>query len=334
MHKNEMTIKQTKTATMKKNIVNELIIEMKKRIPEGQSIVNYLTDVLCMGKEAIYRRLRGEVAFTFQEIALISHKLGISIDQIIGNHLGSRVTFDLNLLHSDNPLESYYEILTRYLQIFNYLKGEDNLEIYTASNVISFTLYSSYEHLSKFRLMRWVYQNDKIKTPNSLADFQAPEKVIQAHKKLSEVMKESNISHFIWDANIFISFIKEVAYFNKLNLISDEDVKCLKEDLYQLVSQLEQLSIQGEFKTGHKVSIYLSNIDIEATYSYVRKKEIEFSLLRVYSINSMDSQNPYICETQKNWIQSLKRHSTLISGSGEAERIAFFEEQRRHIGTL
>lgn len=103
-------------------IVNELIAAMKERIPRGINLANYLTDALCMGKEAVYRRLRGEVAFTFDEIAMISCKLGISIDQIIGNHQSNRVTFDLNLLHSPNPLESYYEIIERYLRIFNYVK--------------------------------------------------------------------------------------------------------------------------------------------------------------------------------------------------------------------
>lgn len=74
------------------------------------------------GKEAVYRRLRGEVAFTFDEVALISHKLGISIDQIVGNHLSNRATFDLNLQNSPDPIDSYYEILERYLRIFNYVK--------------------------------------------------------------------------------------------------------------------------------------------------------------------------------------------------------------------
>ena len=55
-----------------------------------------------MGKEAVYRRLRGEVSFTREEVALISRRLGISIDQIIGNHLSDRVTFDLNLFKSSD----------------------------------------------------------------------------------------------------------------------------------------------------------------------------------------------------------------------------------------
>ena len=94
---------------MKDSIVNELITAMKDRLPPGQNLANFLTDTLCIGREAVYRRLRGEVAFTIDEV--------VSWDQIIGNHLYNRVTFDMNLLRSANAIESYYEIIDRYLRI-------------------------------------------------------------------------------------------------------------------------------------------------------------------------------------------------------------------------
>lgn len=181
----------------------ELINQMKERIPPGHNLANYLTDTLYMGKEAVYRRLRGEVAFTFDEIAVISHNLGISIDQIIGNHLSNRVTFDLNLLHSPNLMESYYEIVERYLRIFQLVNGDENSETYSATNTIPFTLYSSYEYLSKFRICRWIYQNGKMKTPNSLSDMHVPEKIINAHKKLSESIRKVGKTYFVWDSNVF-----------------------------------------------------------------------------------------------------------------------------------
>ena len=59
---------------MKNKIVNELITAMKARVPEKQNLAGYLADTLCMGKEAVYRRLRGEVSFTLEEVALISRR--------------------------------------------------------------------------------------------------------------------------------------------------------------------------------------------------------------------------------------------------------------------
>ena len=164
--------------------------------------------------------------------------------------------------------------------------------------------------------------------------MQVDEKIVNAHKKLSESVKQCPKTYFIRDSNIFLSFIKEIKYFASLNLITEEDVAHLKEELYQLLAVMEMLSVKGEFSEGHKVSFYLSNIDFEATYTYIEKKDYQVSLLRVYSINSMDSQSPQICQIQRNWIQSLKRHSTLISESGEAQRIEFLQKQQAIIDTL
>ena len=91
---------------MKDSIVNELITAMKDRLPPGQNLANFLTDTLCIGREAVYRRLRGEVAFTIDEVAQISCKLG-----------SDHRKFDMNLLRSANAIESYYEIIDRYLRI-------------------------------------------------------------------------------------------------------------------------------------------------------------------------------------------------------------------------
>lgn len=119
----------------------------------------------------------------------------------------------MNLLNSPNTLDSYYEIINRYQQIFDYVKGDNTTEVYTASNLLPFTLYSSFEHMSKFRLCRWIYQNGQMKTPNSLAEMQVDPKIVKAHKKLSESVKQCPKTYFIWDSNIFLSFIKEIKYF-------------------------------------------------------------------------------------------------------------------------
>lgn len=62
---------------MKNAVVNELISTMREVTPKEGNLANVLMDILCMSKEAIYRRLRGEVAFTFSEVAIIASQLGI-----------------------------------------------------------------------------------------------------------------------------------------------------------------------------------------------------------------------------------------------------------------
>ena len=121
------------------------------------NLANILMEILCMSKEAIYRRLRGEVAFTFSEVAIIASQMGISLDKIVGNSMSSGAMFDLNVLHSLEPMENYYEILVRYHKLFRYVKADPTTEVITASNTIPYTFYAPYENLSKFRVSRWLY---------------------------------------------------------------------------------------------------------------------------------------------------------------------------------
>lgn len=57
-------------------------------------------------------------------------------------------------------------------------------------------------------------------------------------------------------------------------------------------------------------------------------------MIRVYSINSITTQDSEMFNSLKDWIQSLKKFSTMISESGEMQRIQFFNRQREIINTL
>ena len=106
-------------------IMNELntnLIEAaKEKFPAKGQLANILMDTLYMGKEAIYRRLRGEVPFTFQEAAIISKELGISLDRIAGVSFSNNAMFDINVVDHGNPFETYYDFLNK--QVIPYAAG-------------------------------------------------------------------------------------------------------------------------------------------------------------------------------------------------------------------
>ena len=57
---------------MQNELNTSLIEAVKEKLPLKENLANLLIDTLYIGKEAIYRRLRGEVPFTLEEAALIS----------------------------------------------------------------------------------------------------------------------------------------------------------------------------------------------------------------------------------------------------------------------
>jgi hypothetical protein len=318
---------------MREQINASLLSSMKDSIPKDQNLAYVLMDILHMGKESIYRRLRGEVPFTFDEVVKISRKLRISLDNIVNENKG-RAVFSLHLIPSINFMEDYYRALESKHAVFEIMSKDPNAVLRLAYNTLSYGVYMQYEAISKFRLYKWYYQFLEKQTFGLLSDFKVPQKILDAQRRfIKNYYTISNIQ-IILDKNAFDSFITDINYFYRLNLISEEELQELREELLKMIFDWEQLAKRGVTDSGNEVSIYISNINFEACYVNFESKELKMSQICVYSIDTLTSRDSVICNTHKEWIDSLKRCSTLISRSGEMERIEFFNRQRKLVADL
>lgn len=315
-------------------INNGLIEAMRNKIPEGTNLAHLLMDILSIGKEAVYRRLRSEVPFTLAEASVISGRLGISLDNLMGANFGNNAIFDLNMVDAGNPAGTYSKLLERYLKVMSVMTREKHSETAASTNLIPKMFYMRYEGLSKFRLFKWIYQNGKTEAVKSYDDVILPEKLASLQDEFVRVTQDFRQTSFVWDSMMFMSIVNDIKYFEGIQLISKEATEGLKHELLLLIDELEATASKGAYRNGNEINIYLSNINFEAGYGYVESDSYFISTFRVYSINSFTSKDPEVFATMKNWIQSLKKFSILISQSGEMQRIHFFNRQREIVETL
>ncbi len=186
------------------NYNSELIKAMKEKIPSGVYLANTLIDMLYLGKEAVYRRLRGEVPFTLAEAAIISQKMGVSLDKLVGTNMNANAIFDLNIVRQHDPLETYYSIVNNYVRIFREIKDDPMSELCTSSNMIPQTFYLKYELLSKFRMFKWLYQFEKIDIDNHFEDIEMVDKLLERQREFVRESQEFNRTEYIWDDQLFV----------------------------------------------------------------------------------------------------------------------------------
>ena len=186
-----------------------LIEAMKEKLPLKGKLADMLMDTLYIGKEAVYRRLRGEVPFTLQEAALVSRKLGISLDKIIGISFKSNAMFDMNIVDYDDPFESYYNILYKYVRLINTLEDDPNSSLGTSSNIIPQTLYLKHDLLAKFRLFKWMYQNEHIKCKH-FEELEIPQKIINVQQDFAKLSHHIHSTDYIWDSMVFLHLINDI----------------------------------------------------------------------------------------------------------------------------
>lgn len=311
-----------------------LIQAMRNCLPEGMNLANILMETLHLGKEAIYRRLRGEVPFTLAEAATITQRLRLSLDKLVGAQEHKNALINLNMVEYESPADTYYNLVSNYIKIFDVVTEDPGAEISVSSNILPQTLYLKYDILARFRMFKWIYQHEKTHFSNRFEDLVLPEKLLD---KLKEFVAYAQLFHHtshVWDREMIPHLVNDINYFASLNLISAETVRLLKEEVLSLLDDLENIAAQGAYKNGNEVMIYLSNINFEATYSYVETSSYHLSMIRVFAINSLTSDNDDLFVRLKAWIQSLKKFSTLISRSGGIERVQFFNKQRAIVRDL
>ena len=108
----------------------------------------------------------------------------------------------------------------------------------------------------------------------------------------------------------------------------------LKAELLQMLDELEEICVSGQFRSGQPVSVYISDMDIEAPYCYLSARHYRGSCIEAFSINSLRSSDPYLFYHTIRWVLALSRFATLISCSGELQRIHFFKRQRAIVAEL
>lgn len=315
-----------------KNIISALSLKFPKKPELTEALVNMLQ----LEKEAVYRRLRGDVPFSFGEVIIIAKNLEISIDDIILSDPAKSFPFHLKLTEYVDPTDSDYMMLNNMIKILASLKSGSESRGVEATNILPQPVYHAYENLTRFHLFKWKYSYESIK--NGVIPY--GEIVISENfrKLFTENVRLAKYIHttdYILDNSIFRYIVNDLKYFSLIRLLTNEDVLGIKQDLLAVVDDLERLAKTGRFaETGNKINLYISGTNFQSSYFYIETPDFNITMVKAFILYTIASVDNNIFEKIKHWIDSLMQQSTSITQSGERERILFFEKQREIINQL
>ena len=319
---------------MKNKTRDNLIATIRKNIPEEINLTIFLSNLLNISRESAYRRIRGEINFSFEEIAILSQDLGFSLDNIVGTKRDGNALFNIHMLQDIDYLDIYVTKILEYGRLFREKSEQMDTKVRISINKMPYFFHIYYKSLSRFQIYKWLYQNQKITPNDRFSSFVLPEKVLNAHQTFfQDIQKVRNVT-VIMDNNVFWSVAKDIDYFYKRGLLSEEELIVLKAELHAIVNWVEQVATDGVCPNGGKIDMYVSAVDLEASYLHFEYGLGQFSQVRIYSISAIDSFNERLCRIQKEWIESQKRYSVLISESGEMQRFEYLNKQREYIDNI
>ena len=312
----------------------EFMSAVREKIPHKATLANTITDLLGIDKDAVYRRLRGDVNFSFTEMAVIAKMTGISLDKIARLENFQSRPAQMNFSNQISPTAVDYEMFEGHVNLLKSIIDDPDTVIMEASNIIPHYLYQDYEYLTRYHMFRWnhagihgeVLPYHEISITERVRDLQIQNCAYARHI-------ESTV--YVWDNMLFQRLVTNIKYFAKVRLIKEEDVALLKNDLTSFLDNLERVAAKGKHEdTGKKVSIFISDVTSDTNYSCLKTKDIHLTLLRAFILNAIVTFDVEVYNYASAWIQSLQRKATLISVSGEKMRAMYFDAQREIVQTL
>jgi hypothetical protein len=320
---------------MKDELYDYFLEILRKKYPRRVELTRALMELLAIEKEAVYRRLRKEVAFTFHEVATIAREWGVSLDTVVRVQSTQNLPFQLQLTNHLNPSVDDFRVMERSMEVLRFLGKDPKAEVMEASNLLPPSLYHNFDYLARFSVFKWVYQyGDATRVP-AFGEIALSDDTRRLVNDQNMLVKKIPRAFYVLDHMMFAYLVNDINYFASIYLITPEEVAALKEEILRLLDYVEAIATRGCFpETGNSVYIYISPVNFDTNYCYLEGEAARMSMIRTFVMNSMVSLDDYAFKKLKNCVLSMKRSSTLISESGEKHRIEFFEKQRALVDGL
>ena len=310
---------------------------IQKSLPKNQALVDIVSDILDVGIDATYRRIRGEKPISFEEAVKLCKHFNISMDAFANvitdkNYIKCRYS-PLNLDKISDYLK-YIQAISNNIEHFR--KLPENEIILSATDIPIFNILL-HKELSYFRIFSWSkivygYTGNYDDYCNVL---DSTEIVLSCLKNI-----EKHYSHIpsteIWTDNTIDSTLKLLDFHSEMNHFDNKEMPLLLcEQLLDLMNTTQINAEKGaKGQDNIPFELYISEADVGNTFVIFKSAHNINLLIKLYTINSLSISDERFCMETESWLRNLVQRATLISRASERDRFKFFQTQRQKIQFL
>lgn len=269
-------------------------------------------------------------------MGILANSLNLSLDKLLHNNdwyqwMPFILDSPMKVKSMDVLAESLEATLGQIAEV-----TQEPSDFASVFNSLPLEYFMHHPHLMKFMYFKWGHYFVGTDEFNDYAQWELPERFLKIKDICEPITTRMAHIVYIWDDSLIWTLAREIDFFYKMHAINTVDRDLIKNDLKQQLTQLEKY-IKGTFipkHTSSNVSFYVSNINMGDTSWYISSKAKCASLFKTNFARSPVSNCNQSFANIKEWIDSLKNFSVLLSGSGQMERRLFFEKQHEIIDLI
>lgn len=322
---------------MRNNLQRDLFEKILLKFPKKSSAVESLSKILGTGKDAIYRRFRGDTLLTPDEIVLLCQYFNLSIDAYIYENTDT-VFFRYNPF--SEPIENFQDYFDPILNDLQQIRKLPDSKISYTSAEIPIFYYALFPDLMNFKLYVWgrtVWNFPSLR--QQVFDFNLiPAKVIEASTQILTHYNQIPSTE-LWSIHIVDYTLNQLEYHVQSGGFKrKEDALYLCKILLKLMDHLRLMARLGkkfdtkqrpetgaEFNLFHNEMIYTNN-------TILAKTVLETTVYTSYcNPNFLRSNDKKLSDYTTNWFDLIIEKSNPISNHAEKNRAWFFNRIKEKI---
>jgi len=308
----------------------------KSKLQPNLRLADVVGELLSVGSDSAYRRIRGEKELTLNELASLSRYFNISLDSII-NYESSNILFKYTPLDL-NDMKNYYSYMDDLANLFDSISKSIEKEIYIMALDIPVAHFMPFLDLTLFKIYTWFQSVNKLQITYDEFVFQLDIPRLSAiYEKIGNAYNQIPSTE-IWTINTIEPLIRLLDYYSDLKCFEKrETLPNLCHQLLQMIGNIENYTLT-EKKSYNRKSVffrmYLSPVDIINDFMITKHDGINVTSIKLYTINGIFTSNEYFCSEVEKWTKDTMTKSLSLSGSSSKECFKFFQEIKNKTNNL
>lgn len=318
---------------LQKELLQKVIDGFGKKV----DAVNELSDFFGVGKDAIYRRLRGDTLLTPDEIYKLVKHYRIPVHHMIFEDLDLVFFSFTPLSRKIKSVDDYLDGLKNNLREFGKVP---EATIYFPTNEIPIFYYCFFPELISFKLYVWgrnIWDLEYLQNQPFSTDIISPQALDTCKEVLQSYLKVPVIE--MWSLDLFDNTLNQIEYYASSGGFKNErDSLMLCEKLQSLAEHMAKMAESGKKMDLNKPNLehadfllYHNEMISTDSYIYLTSPHVRVLFSIFGSPNYMTSSDDRICDFTENWITKIKARSRPISLDAERDRAWFFKGIKKRI---
>jgi len=311
------------------NITRQII----KNIPPKMKPTEYLMETLHLSRVSVYRRLKGIIPFSYDEVALLAKKLNFSVDAEIHRNSRDKYIIDYGNYFTDDAQTVILKVLNKHYTMWLTEQKMEKRNLIEIANFVWFIYTVNFENLFKFYFYKTTHQYDLPSLKKKMKDIEIPDHIEDLRKKVGYLVHnmDNTVRTTILDRHLFFNTMSDIQYYYRRGLLQDDELKLVTQDMEMLLYYLEKIIIEGD---GKAHQYYLSKRNIYVNSSSIENDDQLYCMSYETIVTPIMCFDQAICRMQRNYLESFKKQSILISNSYDELQVRFFEKQAEYVRML